>query len=550
MSKEVLSQKSTGLTFEDLGLSNLLLESVKAKGFTQPTEIQEKTIPLILENTCDLVAQAQTGTGKTASFALPLIDLIDERAKKVQAVVVTPTRELANQINSEFISLCNKKKLRVLCFYGGQSIKKQIKDYRDATPHIVVGTPGRVIDLLNSSKIDFSDVRYAVIDEADEMLNEGFIDDVEYILSVVNKDRRVFLFSATMPAPILNLAKKYMKDYQVVSIGKKNVATSLTKQTYFEVHHSDKLNVLCRVIDMANQFYGLVFCRTKVDVDSVTERLIAKGYKAESMHGDLNQFQRERVLKKFRSKICRILIVTDVASRGLDIQDLSHVINYDLPQDSESYVHRVGRTGRAGKTGFAISFVTLKERKKILHIKKSTKADIIHEQIPTPKQIVEHKKNKFQENILEKIDKQNLDPSKSEFDEFIEDILDKYDAKTCLKVILSIGSGNEFSLRRYPDITPITSESKKKQPFQKSMSKSRQGGTRLFVMKGRVDGTTIKSLVNYVSKVSKIAPNHIQNVEVLQKFSFITLSSKDASRVVKSFQAVHPRGKAIVDYAK
>ena len=334
----------TTTTFKELGLSDEILEALEKKGFKTPTHIQEKTIPLMLSYDGDIIGQAQTGTGKTAAFGLPIIEKLSTNANHIQALVLTPTRELTLQVCKELQDLKGNKSLRTTPIYGGQSISNQIQQLKRGTD-IVVGTPGRLIDHLKGKKIDLSQIKYLVLDEADEMLTSGFVEEIEFILSKTNPERKTLLFSATMPAPILKLAKNYMNDYKIVEAKKETLATTLTTQQYYELRESDKLEALCRIIDVEADFYGLIFCRTKRDVDTITEKLIHRGYSAEAMHGDLSQFQRERVLGKFRKRICSVLVVTDVASRGLDISGLSHVINYALPQDAESYVHRVGRTG-------------------------------------------------------------------------------------------------------------------------------------------------------------------------------------------------------------
>lgn len=391
--------KTEELTFKELGLSETILTALEKKGFEKPSEIQAKTIPHMLSQTGDLIGQAQTGTGKTAAFGLPIIDQLSPTKEHIQALVLTPTRELTIQVANELYELKGEKPLKITPIYGGQSITKQIQQLRKAND-IVVGTPGRLIDHLKGKKIDLSHVKYIVLDEADEMLTTGFLEDIEFILSKTNENKQTLLFSATMPEPILNLSKKYMKDVTTIKIKKKTLATTLTEQIYFEVRESNKLEALCRIIDVEDAFYGLIFCRTKRDVDTITEKLIHRGYDAEAMHGDLSQFQRERVLNKFRKKICTVLVVTDVASRGLDITGLSHVINFALPQDVESYVHRIGRTGRAGKSGTAITFITPSEFRKIVHIQRATKTEMKKGNIPDVPTVIETKKKRLTKNNL------------------------------------------------------------------------------------------------------------------------------------------------------
>src|SRR3989338_7147245 len=359
--------------FKKLGLSENTLGALRRKGFEEPTEIQEQIIPLLLHSKDDLVGQAQTGTGKTAAFGLPLIEKLSEGSLAVQVLVLTPTRELALQVAEEINSLKGNKRLGVVAIYGGQSIDQQLRRLRKGVD-IVVGTPGRIKDHLQRGSLKIDKISYMVLDEADEMLNMGFIDEVEDILAYTAKTKRMLLFSATMPERILQLAKKYMSNFQLLKAKKEQLTVSLTEQIYFEVFHSDKLEALCRIIDSETDFYGLIFCRTKIDVDDVSRKLSERGYDVEGLHGYISQYQRERILNRFKQKRINVLVATDVAARGIDIINLSHVINYSLPQDPESYVHRIGRTGRAGKEGTAITFVTPDEYQGLLYIQRMTKS--------------------------------------------------------------------------------------------------------------------------------------------------------------------------------
>lgn len=385
--------------FTDLGLKEETLAPLTAKGFEYPTPIQEQAIPIILKETRDVIGQASTGTGKTAAFSLPIIDGLSEERGSIKALIITPTRELTLQVCKEINELRGEKKLSVVPIYGGASIDKQIQQIKRGVD-IVVGTPGRLIDFLKTKKLSFNEIEYLVLDEADEMLNSGFLEDIEMILSKTNPERRVLLFSATMPREIYKLAHDYMNDPITITVQKSEADKILTSQEFIEARESDKFEVLCRVIDMQDEFYGLIFCKTKRDTDQVAERLTQKGYASEAMHGDLSQSQRERVLDKFRKKQCHVLVVTDVASRGLDITGLTHVINYSLPQDPESFVHRVGRTGRAGKTGMAITIITPSEFGRLKYIQKISKLDIKKSEVPTVKDVIERKREKIRETIL------------------------------------------------------------------------------------------------------------------------------------------------------
>ncbi|MGM0444720.1 MAG: DEAD/DEAH box helicase, partial [Fibrobacterota bacterium] len=325
-------------TFEELGLSTRVLKAISDKGFEEPTDIQARTIPMILKGNSNIIAQSQTGTGKTAAFGLPLLDMIDKDARGVHALILAPTRELAVQVAEELNSFHADKGLSVVPIYGGQSIDQQLRRLRKGA-HIVVGTPGRVIDHIKRKTLKLGTINELILDEADEMLNMGFIDDLEEIMKHTNPDKRTILFSATMPDRIRQLAARYMDGYEQIRVKNEQLTTNLTEQIYFEVRRNDTFEALCRIIDVEDEFYGLVFCRTKRDVDDVARHLNERGYDADGIHGDIPQNRRERVLKSFRSRKVTILVATDVAARGIDVTDLTHVINYALPQDPEAYVH-------------------------------------------------------------------------------------------------------------------------------------------------------------------------------------------------------------------
>ncbi|MBT5855208.1 DEAD/DEAH box helicase [bacterium] len=437
----------TKTTFDSMGLSDVLLKALTKKGFTEATDIQAQTIPLMLSDERDVIGQAQTGTGKTAAFGLPILEQLRPSEKYPQALIMAPTRELAIQVADELHELKGEKNLRIVTVYGGASIEKQTQQLRKPTD-IVVGTPGRLMDHLRGKRLNLSEIKFVVLDEADEMLKTGFEEDIEWILSKTNPDHKTLLFSATMPPSILSLAKKYMKEYVTVQAKKETLATSLTTQQYLEIRESNKLEALCRVMDVAEGFYGLIFCRTKRDVDTVAEKLVARGYEAESMHGDLSQFQRERVLKKFRAKQCQMLVVTDVASRGLDISGLSHVVNYALPQDAETYVHRVGRTGRAGQSGTAITFVTPSEYRKLQTIQKIAKTKIEKMEVPDVKTIIVAKQTRLKERI-EKTIEGNI---AAQFQDFAKSILESNDPQEALAAILKVGFESTFTEKQYTDI--------------------------------------------------------------------------------------------------
>ncbi|WP_087038017.1 DEAD/DEAH box helicase [Thermococcus litoralis] len=362
------------MSFEKLGLSESSLNAIRRKGFKRPTDIQREVIPRLLGGNKDIIGQSQTGTGKTAAFALPLIELIEEDTKDAQAIVITPTRELAIQVADEIRSLRGKKRIYVLPVYGGQPIGPQIKSLRKGV-HIVVGTPGRVIDHIERGTLSLSGVSYFILDEADRMLDMGFIEDIERILRYTNEEKRVLMFSATIPREILRLARRYLKDYEVIRVQEKSLAPEQVEQCYFEVRPNNKFKLLCRILDNED-FYGIVFCQTKKETRELAARLKAKGYRAEALNGDIPQKGRERILERFRRDKTKILVATDVAARGLDVKDLTHVINYSVPQNPEAYVHRIGRTGREGKKGKAVTFVAPWESPKLRDIERTARVKI------------------------------------------------------------------------------------------------------------------------------------------------------------------------------
>ena len=355
------------MNFSELNLSENILNAIKNKGFEKPTDIQMKVIPLFLNDKCNIVAQARTGSGKTASFAIPLIELVNEDT--LGAIILTPTRELAIQVADEIESLKGSKNLKIAKIYGGKAIYPQIKALK--TANIVVGTPGRILDHINRGTLNLKNVKYFILDEADEMLNMGFVEDVEKILNACNRDKRILLFSATMPKEILNLAKKYMGDYSFI----KAKINANIEQSYVEINENERFEALCKLLKNKD-FYGLVFCKTKRDTKELANMLRDIGLKAGAIHGDLSQPQREKVIRLFKQKRIKILIATDVMSRGIDVNDLNCVINYHLPQNPESYMHRIGRTGRAGKKGKAISLINRREYKKLKHIERTMKVKI------------------------------------------------------------------------------------------------------------------------------------------------------------------------------
>jgi ATP-dependent RNA helicase DeaD len=547
--------------FDNLGLSEESLHAIKLKGFEEPTEIQRKVIPLILENKIDLIGQAQTGTGKTAAFALPIIEQLQTRVNSLQALILVPTRELAIQVSEEFNSLRGHKNIHVAPIYGGQSYDTQLRRLKKGVD-VVVGTPGRMIDLMHRGVLVLSEVSYVVLDEADEMLNMGFIDDIEEILGHTNENRRTLLFSATMPERILNLAKKYMKKREVVKAKNAGQTTSLTDQVYFEVNESDKFDALCRIIDTTNEFYGLIFCRTKNDVDYVTSKLADRGFDCDGLHGDISQTQREKILSKFKKKKVNVLVATDVAARGLDIDDLTHVINYALPQDPESYLHRIGRTGRAGREGTAVTFVTPEEYRKMAFIKNVTQTEIRKERVPRVKDVINFKKEK----ILYRLNGLVNENSEEDYHRIAKILLNDFEAENIISSLVKHLYKNELEENNYGEIQDLFEKkrgessskkggsrgdksSKRKGESSKHERKKLKGKERLFFAMGKKDQLSPKKLLNMLQKKAYVEPNLVDDIQIFDTYSFMTVPVKETPFILEKLNK--DRGKRpLVEVAK
>ncbi|MBN2258957.1 MAG: DEAD/DEAH box helicase [Clostridiales bacterium] len=518
------------MKFTEFGLSSKILKIIDQKGFEEATPIQTKMIPLLIGRDTDVIAKAQTGTGKTAAFGIPLLDkLVFNKQPKV--LVITPTRELAIQVSEELNSLKPSKDMRIMPVYGGSSMDMQLKALRSGLD-IVVGTPGRVMDHMRRNKNLFSSIDYLVLDEADEMLSMGFIEDIEFIISQSNAEKNILLLSATMPKEIVNLSKRFLKEPERIEIQSKQLTTELTRQIYFEVKSNDKLESLCRIIDIENEFYGIIFCRTKNDTDAVSNQLVERGYDAEALHGDISQNQRERIFKKFKSKNVNILVATDVAARGIDVSGLTHVINYSIPQDPESYVHRIGRTGRAGLEGTAITFVTPSEYKKLHFITQATKTSIEKAKIPKIDDVIVMKQN----HILTTIDVSVGNYKEDVYYQMAEKLMEEYDTKEAIATLLKLSYNEELDPNQYAQISEV------------ELNKS--GKARLFIAKGKMDNFDKTALIKYIVQESGVKSNKIRDVRVLDKFSFITVGFKEAEEIVKAFKNKKVGRKKIIEYAK
>jgi len=453
--------------FDNLGLSNQVVRATREMGFEETTPIQERTIPLALSGR-DIIGQAQTGTGKTAAFGIPMAEKISGNADSVSGLVITPTRELAVQVAEELNRIGRLKGIRALPVYGGQAMERQVRALRDR-PQIIVGTPGRLMDHMRRKTIRLQQVMMVVLDEADEMLSRGFIEDIVTILGEVPTDRQTLLFSATMPAPIQDLARRFMKSPEFVSVQSKEVTVSNTEQFCLEVNEKDKFDALCRLLDMQSPELSIIFGRTKRRVDELNEALNKRGYSAEGIHGDLTQAQRDSVMRRFRDGSTEILVATDVAARGLDICGVTHVYNFDIPQDPEGYVHRIGRTGRAGKAGIAITFVTPREAGQLRLIEQAIKRRMIRQPVPTVGDAAEEQKRIALEKLMRTVREDNS----GQYHEAAKGLLAITDAPTLLSAALKL-------LVKEPDTTPVqlTAEisSGSKRPDRRQSFGVRPGG--------------------------------------------------------------------------
>jgi ATP-dependent RNA helicase DeaD len=513
--------------FRELGISEKILKALEKKGFEEPTPIQAATIPLLLTGDKDVVGQAQTGTGKTAAFGIPIIERINDSRTYVQAAILAPTRELAIQIAEEMNSLKGESSLKILPIYGGQTIEIQIRMLKKGAD-IVVGTPGRMLDLIKRGCLKLDDISYAVLDEADEMMAMGFVEDIESILSQTSFDKKTLMFSATMPKTVMSIAEKFMNEYEVIKVESEQLTTSLTEQIYFEVRREHKFEALSRIIDMEADFYALVFCRTRNDVDELVEKLQNRGYPADGLHGDISQGQRIKTIERFKRRNFNILIATDVAARGIDINNLTHVINYSIPQEPEAYIHRIGRTGRAGNQGSAITFVTPAEYRKLTHIKKVAKTDIAKKQLPDASQIVASKKGKLKECLESLIDKNKH----SDYLEFAQDILKDSSPVDALSALLRFTMKDELMPERYAEIGPGGRRGKQAVDVE--------GKTRLFVALGKDDGYNPRRIVDMIWDNARVKGRKIDNVKCFDKFTFITVPFSEAERIIDAF---HNKGR-------
>lgn len=546
--------------FKKLGLSDKTLAALEKKGFEKPSPIQALTIPALLSGDKDVIGQAQTGTGKTAAFSLPILEKMDENKRGVKAIVLAPTRELAIQVAEEINSLKGERRLKVLPVYGGQAMDQQIRALKRGVD-IVVGTPGRVQDHIRRKTLVIDNLDFFILDEADEMLNMGFVEDIETILAATNDDKKMLFFSATMPNEILKVAKKYMGEFEVMRVKATELTTKNTEQIYFEVRDGDKFEALCRVVDVEVDFYGIVFCRTKNDVDGVVSKLIERGYEAEGIHGDISQAQRERTLRKFKTKSINILVATDVAARGIDVNDLTHVINYSIPQEAEAYVHRIGRTGRAGKKGVAITFVTAREMGKLSRIKRVAKAEIKKSTIPEIEEVLKAKKESLYACVGEIIAEKDF----SVYSEMATELSVESNPIDVIAALLRHVYDDEFDKETYRKIrNNMRSNDRNDRGDRRDRNdrgdrrdRNDRGGrqtldnqTRLFIGMGKKDNLDAKKLLAIVNKEAKVPGRKIKDIKIMNEFSFMTVPFSEAEDIIHALNATRKGGRPLVEKAK
>ncbi len=520
--------------FAEMELSNEILKAVADLGFEEATPIQAMAIPRMMTG-IDIIGQAQTGTGKTAAFGIPLLEKIDPKSKNVQAIILCPTRELAIQVCEELKLFSKYKKgINIVPVYGGQPIQRQMAALSKGT-QIVVGTPGRVIDHLERKTLKLDHASTIVLDEADEMLDMGFRDDIELILKNMPEERQTVFFSATMPKEFMFLTKKYQKNPETIKVVTEKLTVPLIDQYYFDIRENQKLEALARCLDMYDPKLSLVFCNTKRKVDEVVSSLQARGYSADALHGDMNQSQRDRVMAKFRSGSIEILIATDVAARGIDVDDIDMVFNFDIPNDDEDYVHRIGRTGRAGKTGKAYSFVSGKDIYKLRDIQRYTKASIKRATVPSLAD-VENIKTTM---LLEKI-KENLKDKGTE----------KY-----VKTIESLISDEITSLDVAAALVKMFFDNEKKEQEQKEDIFAKRGYentgargygmTRLFINIGKKDGVGAGDFVGAIAGETGLSGDIVGNIKILDSFSFVEVPNEHADNIINALSASNIRGKIV-----
>lgn len=534
------------MTFEELGICEEILRAIGELGFVEPTPIQQATIPVMLNTDDDLVGLAQTGTGKTAAFGLPILqhlkdnsDFSARRTRATQALVLAPTRELCMQIAKDLGNYAKYLPIKIVAVYGGEDIRKQLYQL-DVTPEIIVATPGRLIDLVRRGKVQLSTIEYLVLDEADEMLDMGFKDDLETILSETPQERRTMLFSATMPKEIAAIARNYMCDAREIQIGERNAGTENVDHIYYVCRAEHRYDVLKRIVDLNPDIYGIVFCRTKADCQEVAEKLIKDGYNADALHGDLTQVARDNVMQRFRLGAVQLLVATDVAARGLDVHNLTHVINYQLPDDPEVYTHRSGRTGRAGKRGVSVNIVHIRETRRIADLERLLKRDFKRELIPSGLDVC--RKQLFNQIVrLQNVDTAMLDDDDNAAANGIQEamrMLDYMPKEELIKRFVAL-EFNRF-LEYYKDSedlnVPMPKRGEKSSRGDRQQNQAKGKKVRMKINVGTSDGINTRSFLALVNDTTHDRSITIGDIEIQKNYTFFDLFIDQKQKVVNAFR--------------
>ena len=524
-------------TFQDLGLNEDLLLAIKDLGFEKPSEVQNKAIPILINQDTDLVALAQTGTGKTAAFGFPMLEKINIESRTTQGLILSPTRELCLQITNE-LKLYGKhcKGLNVVAIYGGASINDQAKSVKKGA-QIIIATPGRMKDMIKRKMVDISKIEYAVLDEADEMLNMGFYEDITDILSHTPQDKSTWLFSATMPKEVANIAKKFMYEPQEITVGNRNESTEQVSHEYYLVNSRDRYAALKRLADANPDIFSVIFCRTKRDTQKVAEKLIDDGYSAGALHGDLSQNQRDLVMKSFRNKQIQMLVATDVAARGIDVDDITHVINYQLPDETETYTHRSGRTGRAGKTGVSMVIVSKSEVRKIKSIERIIKKKFERKDIPDGMAICEVQLMSLANKVHHTEINHEIDPYLERINQLFEDTT----KDELIKKFFSVEFTRFFNYyQKAPDLNIQANQSS-----ERDNSKESKNETRFFINVGRKDGYDWMSLKDFLKALLDMGKEDVFKVDVMDNFSFFNTDKSHQDRVLAVFKDFKYNGRYV-----
>ena len=540
-------------TFEELGVSEDIRRAIEELGFEHPMPVQEEVIPYLLGNKNDVIALAQTGTGKTAAFGLPLLQKVDAQNRATQAIVLSPTRELCVQIADDlkdFSKYING--MNIVPVYGGADIRPQIRTIKHGV-QIVVATPGRLVDLINRGVMELNQVNNVVLDEADEMLNMGFSDSINAIFEQLPDDRNTLLFSATMSREVEKVAKSYLHDYKEMVVGSRNEGAEHVNHIYYLVHSKDKYLALKRIVDFHPRIFAIIFCRTKAETQEVADKLIKDGYNAEALHGDLSQQQRDLTMQKFRQHTVQLLVATDVAARGLDVDDLTHVINYGLPDDIESYTHRSGRTGRAGKKGTSISIIHIKEKWKVRQIEKQIGKDFIDGELPKSEEICKKQLFKVMDDIMKTdVDEDQIAP-------YMADIMRQFeyvDKEDIIKKMVTVTFGRFLDYYQHaPEIEkPVAGKGSRSERGERNtrgkVSNGRrqhvaeEGFRRLFINLGKSDGFYPGEIMQYLNKHVH-GRQEVGHIDLLQKFSYIEVPEDDAQKVMKALNGTTYKGREV-----